>query len=309
MVEIQQKQFDLTNEIKENEKVIAAIKAGEAVKAPTPTTPPPTTTTPTTPTTTAADRAKAAKEAADLLKEQAQLRAELISDDVKREKALEKIRLDELKISLNEAFKGRTELQGLLEQAEIGHQERLKKIDLDAAAEQLAKEVEAIKAKEEARQAAFEAEIAQAEANASVLIGIEKEKAERKIQLDKDSAGLTSSGVSLDKQKALLEQYNKDIAEIEKKGVQERLSIRLELEQERQAAELIQFDAAQSKLLGEYVSVRGRTEEEIADAEGQLAENKKTFPAAKAKGTDRYRIAIWHRTGRSKKGPVRCAIG
>jgi len=74
-----------------------------------------------------------------------------------------------------------------------------------------------------------------------------------------------------------LEQYNKDIAEIEKKGVQERLNIRLELEQEQQAAELAQFDAGQSQLLTEYISVRGRTEEEIADAEQQISDNRKLF--------------------------------
>lgn len=276
LLENQNKELELTTKIAEIRQQIKQIDEGQAVtEAKTPTvTPPPKTAAPTVST---ADRAKAAKEAADLIKEQAQLRADLLKEGVEKERALEQIRFDELKISLKETFKGRTELTTLLEQAEIGHQERLTKIDTDAAAKQLAEEVTAIKAKEDARQDAFKADVARAEAEAATLEGIEREKAERRIKLEKDSAALTSSGATLQAQKQLIETYNRDITEIEIKAVEERQKKRLDIFQQQQQTDLAQFDAAQSEYLTFYKSGRERSSEEINAVENQISENRKFF--------------------------------
>ncbi len=273
----QQKRLDLTTQIAEQEKVVAAIKAGQAVAAPTPATPPATPTAPTAPTSTAADRAKAAKDAADLIKEQAQLRDDLLKEGVEKERALEEIRFTELKTSLNETFKGRTELKTLLEQAEVGHQERLTKIETEAAAKQLAEEVGAIKAKEDARQEAFKADIARAEAEAATLEGIEREKAERRIKLEKDSAAATAGGASLERQKVLIETFNRDILEIERRAAEEISKTKIEIFEQQQGVELAQFDAQQSEFLALYKSGRKRTDEEINQVESQISENRKFF--------------------------------
>ncbi len=273
----QNKELEITTKIAELKAQIKQVDEGRAVTAPTPPTAPADATKPTGPTATAADRAKAAKDAADLIKEQAQLRADLLAEGVEKERALEEIRFTELKTSLKETFKGRTELKTLLEQAEVGHQERLTKIETEAAAKQLADEVGAIKAKEEARQEAFKADIARAEAEAATLEGIEKDKAERRIKLEKDSAALTASGASLSEQKKLLTVYYKEISEIEIKGSDERAKKRYEILQQQQSAELAQFDASQSEYLTFYKSGKKRTEQEISEAERQISESRKLF--------------------------------
>ncbi len=277
LLENQNAELELTTKIAELKAQIKQVDEGQAVTTHTPPTAPTDTTKPTAPTSTAADRAKAAKDAADLIKEQAQLRADLLAEGVEKERALEEIRFTELKISLKETFKGRTELKTLLEQAEVGHQERLTKIETEAAAKQLADEVGAIKAKEDARQEAFKAEIARAEAEAATLEGIEKEKAERRIKLEKDSAAATASGASLQTQKQLIETYNRDITEIEVKAVEERQKKRLDIFQQQQQTDLAQFDAAQSEYLTFYKSGRERSSEEINAIENQISDNRKFF--------------------------------
>ena len=277
LAETQQKELDLTNQITEAERVLAAAKGQALVTEKKTAEIKPDKKADATPTSTAADRAKAAKDAADLIKEQAQLRADLLTEGVAKERALEEIRFTELKTSLNETFKGRTELKTLLEQAEIGHQERLTKIETEAAAKQLADEVGAIKAKEDARQEAFKAEVARAEAEAATLEGIEKEKAERRIKLEKDSAAATASGASLQTQKQLIETYNRDITEIEVKAVEERQKKRLDIFQQQQQTDLAQFDAAQSEYLTFYKSGRERSSEEVSAIENQISENRKFF--------------------------------
>lgn len=277
LLENQNKELEITTKVAEIRRQLKQIDEGQAVTAPTAPTAPATPTTQTGPTQTAADRAKAAKDAADLIKEQAQLRADLLAEGVEKERALEEIRFTELKTSLKETFKGRTELKTLLEQAEVGHQERLTKIETEAAAKQLADEVGAIKAKEEARQEAFKADIARAEAEAATLEGIEKDKAERRIKLEKDSAALTASGASLSEQKKLLTVYYKEISEIEIKGSDERAKKRYEILQQQQSAELAQFDASQSEYLTFYKSGKKRTEQEISEAERQISESRKLF--------------------------------
>ncbi len=275
LLKAQEREFQLTKDIADEQRILNAAKGQELIieKAPTVTPPPKT----TAPAVSPADRAKAAKEAADLLKEQEQLRADLLKEGVEKERALEQIRFNELKTSLKETFKGRTELTTLLEQAEVGHQERLTKIDTDAAAKQLAEEVTAIKAKEDARQEAYKADIARAEAEAATLEGIEKEKAERRIKLEKDSAAATASGASLQTQKQLIETYNRDITEIEVKAVEERQKKRLDILQQQQQTDLAQFDAAQSEYLTFYKSGRERSSEEINSVENQISENRKFF--------------------------------
>lgn len=277
LAEAQQKELDLTNQIAEAERVLAAAKGQTLVTEKKTAELRPDKKADAAPTSTAADRAKAAKEAADLLKEQEQLRADLLAEGVAKELALEEIRFTELKKSLNETFKGRTELKTLLEQAEVGHQERITKIETEAAAKQLAEEITAIKAKEDARQEAFKADIARAEAEAATLEGIEKEKAERRIKLEKDSAALTAGGATLQAQKQLIETYNRDITEIEVKAVEERQKKRLDIFQQQQQTDLAQFDAAQSEYLTFYKSGRQRTDEEIQQLESQISENRKFF--------------------------------
>lgn len=85
---------------------------------------------------TKAEREKAAKEAEKLEQDRAALQLALITDETQRQILAEKARFEEQKKQTQELFKGRAELNGLLEKAEIIHKQNLAEIAQDSADEQ-----------------------------------------------------------------------------------------------------------------------------------------------------------------------------
>lgn len=85
---------------------------------------------------TKAEREKAAKEAQKLEADRAALQLALITDETQRQILAEKARFEAQKQQTNELFKGREELNGLLEKAEIIHKKNLADIAQDSADEQ-----------------------------------------------------------------------------------------------------------------------------------------------------------------------------
>lgn len=85
---------------------------------------------------TKAEREKAAKEAQKLEEERAALQLALITDETKRQILAENARFEAQKSQTSELFKGREELNGLLEKAEIIHKKNLADIAQDSADEQ-----------------------------------------------------------------------------------------------------------------------------------------------------------------------------
>jgi len=81
-------------------------------------------------------REKAAKEAQDLEEKRAALQIALITDETQRQIAAENARFEAQKKQTNELFKGREELNGLLEKAEIIHKKNLADIAQNSADEQ-----------------------------------------------------------------------------------------------------------------------------------------------------------------------------
>ena len=81
-------------------------------------------------------REKAAKEAQDLEEKRAALQIALITDETQRQIAAENARFEAQKKQTNELFKGREELNGLIEKAEVIHKKNLDEIAKKAADEQ-----------------------------------------------------------------------------------------------------------------------------------------------------------------------------
>jgi len=304
LLEAQGKELELTNKISEAQRVLASLEAGRAVAQ---TTAP---TAPTLPTATvdadaiakaAAARKKAAEDEAALLKEQAQLRADLLKDGIEKDKALEEIRYNELVASLEKSFKNGEELDKLKEDAGKGHTEKLLAIDTEYETKSLLKEVEALRAKEEARKAGFDNEVAQAQAAAAILDGIQKQRAERLIQYEKDLRAITEGGATIDQQKALLEKLNKDLADIDRAAADERKKLRLDSLQEQQDTELAEFDALQSELLTQYKSVRGRTEAEVQDFEQALGDSRRLFQLEQQKKLIEAQLQFADQLGEAQK--------
>jgi tape measure domain-containing protein len=215
-------------------------------------------------------RKQAEDEAFKAEQERAKLRASLLQEGVEKEKALEDIRFAEQNRTLKTSFSGRPELDALLEKSAIRHQANLTKIEIDALA-----------ARQEALDRDFAARLDRAGLEASVLEGIDRQKAELQIDFDKKNREVASKVddplEQLALQEALTKRYNAALAEIDKKAGEELNKKKIDIFREQQGAEAAEMDAAQQELLTVYLSGRKRTEEEIKKFEGEQAKLKELF--------------------------------
>ena len=291
LLQLSEEQLRITQQKAEAERVLAQIAGGEAVKQ---TTPEPTTGT-NKPASTTADANKEKKTKDDLLRaeiEREQLRANLLSEGVERDKALENIRYKEQLSALQKAFAGRKELAALEQEAAKQHGAALDKIQIDADAAALTKEVEALRAKEEARRQAFENEIAQIEAQAATLEGVEKGKAERIAAAQRQAQEARDTGQSLEVQVRIQEQLTRDLQEIEVKAAESRTKQKVEAFQRTQEVELSEFEAAQAQYLASYSTERGATEEGVKKIEEQITKARELFLLSQERAVLEYQLSL-----------------
>lgn len=310
LLKLSEEQLRLTTQKAEAERVLAQIAGGQAVQPTAPTT---GGTTPTKPTagTGAEDAAKQKKTQEELLQaeiERERLRADLLAEGVEREKALENIRFKEQIAALRKTFAGRKELQGLEQEATKQHLAALDKIQVDADAAALVKEVEALRAKDEARRKAFEDEIAQIEAQAATLEGVEKEKAERIAAAQRQVQEARDTGQPLEAQVRIQEQLTRDLQEIEVKAAEARTKQKVEAFQRTQEVELSEFEAAQAQYLATYSTERGATEESVKKVEEQITKARELFLLEQERAVLEYQLSLGEGLADQQRQQIRAQL-
>jgi tape measure domain-containing protein len=305
LLELSEEQLRLTQQKAEAEKVLAQIAEGQAVKAAEPTAEP---TKPGTPGATDTGKKATQDELLRAEIERERLRADLLTEGVERDKALENIRFREQIAALRKTFAGRKELRGLEQEATKQHVAALEKIQTDADAADLVKEVEALRAKEEARRQAFENEIAQIEAQAATLEGVEKEKAERIAAAQRQVQEARDTGQSLEVQVRIQERLTRDLQEIEVKAAETRTKQKVEAFQRTQEVELSEFEAAQAQYLASYSTERGATEEGVKKIEEQITKARELFLLSQARAVLEYQLSLGEGLADQQRQQIRAQL-
>ena len=310
LLQLSEEQLILTNQKAEAERVLAQIAGGQAVQ---PTAPKTTSTTPTKPIagTGTADAAKQKKDQEELLQaeiERERLRADLLAEGVERENALENIRFREQIAALRKTFAGRKELQGLEQEATKQHLAALEKIQVDADAAALVKEVEALRTKEEARRKEFDDEIAQIEAQAATLEGVERDRAERIAAAQRQALEARDTGQSLEVQVRIQEQLTRDLQEIEVKAAETRTKQKVEAFQRTQEVELSEFEAAQAQYLASYSTERGATEEGVKKIEEQITKARELFLLSQERAVLEYQLSLGEGLADQQRQQIRAQL-